>query len=50
MKDTLQILTANVRAIGISLANANDLLTFISLSLAICYTVWKFLKLKDSHD
>jgi hypothetical protein len=44
MKDTLQIITANVSAIGISLANVNDLLTFISLALAICYTIWKYTK------
>ena len=44
MKDTVQIITANASAIGISLANVNDWLTLISLSLAICYTVWKYTK------
>ena len=44
MKDTVQIITANVSAIGISLANVNELLTLISLSLAICYTIWKYTK------
>jgi len=44
MKDTVQILMANVSAIGISIANVNDWLTFISLVCAICYTVWKYKK------
>ena len=44
MKDTVQIITANVSAIGISIANVNDWLTFISLICAIFYTVWKYTK------
>ena len=47
MKDTVQIVTANAGAIGISLANVNDMLTFLSLGLAIAFTIVKFLKLKD---
>ena len=42
MKDTIQILTANAGAIGISLADINDVLTFLSLSLAIVFTIYKF--------
>ena len=47
MKDTIQILTANAGAIGISLADINDVLTFLSLSLAIVFTISKFYKLKN---
>ena len=46
MKDTVQIITANAGAIGISLANVNDILTFISLGLAITFTVSKFMNTK----
>jgi len=45
--DTAQILTANGGAIGVSLANINDILTFVSLSLAIVFTIYKFYKLKN---
>ena len=46
MKDTIQIITANGGAIGVSLANVNEMLTFLSLGLAIVFTVYKFIKLK----
>ena len=46
MKDTVQILTANGGAIGVSLANINEMLTFLSLALAIVFTIYKFIKLK----
>ena len=49
MKDSIQIISANAGAIGISLANVNDVLTLVSLTLAICYTVWKFLKLDNKN-
>lgn len=47
MKDTVQIVTANAGAIGISLADFNDVLTFVSLALAIAFTISKFYKLKN---
>jgi len=47
MRDTVQIVTANAGAIGISLANVNEFLTFLSLTLAIIFTIVKFIKLKD---
>ena len=50
MKDTMQILTANAGAIGVSLANVNDILTFLSLSLAIAFTIYKFQKLKNNNN
>ena len=46
MKDTIQIITANGGAIGVSLANVNEMLTFLSLGLAIAFTIYKFIKLK----
>ena len=44
LKDTIQVGIANGSAIGVSLVEANELLTFISLCLAIVYTVYKFIK------
>jgi uncharacterized membrane protein YoaK (UPF0700 family) len=50
MKDTVQIITANIGAVGISLAGVNDILTFLSLSLAIVFTIYKFQKLKNNNN
>ena len=47
MKDTIQIVTANAGAIGVSLSDVNDLLTFCSLSLAIIFTIYKYYKIKN---
>jgi len=47
MKDTVQIITANAGAIGVSLSNVNDLLTFCSLSIAIIFTIYKYYKIKN---
>jgi|TARA_R100000655_G_scaffold48476_2_gene85904 EamA domain-containing membrane protein RarD len=44
VQDTLQVGIANSTAIGISLVEANELLTFISLTLAIGFTIYKFLR------
>jgi len=44
LKDTLQVGLANGSAIGVSLVEANELLTFISLLLAIGFTIYKFVK------
>ena len=46
MNDTIQIIKSNGGAIGVSLANVNEVLTFLSLGLAIVFTVYKFIKLK----
>ena len=45
LKDTIQVGVANGSAIGVSLVEANELLTFLSLCLAIAFTVYKFIKL-----
>ncbi len=44
IKDTAQVGLANVSAIGLSMAQVNEILTFVSLVLAITYTIYKFTK------
>jgi hypothetical protein len=46
LKDTLQVGIANGSAIGVSLVEANEMLTFVSLILAIGFTIYKFVKFK----
>jgi hypothetical protein len=41
VKDTVAVVGANAGAFGITLANINEVLTFISLALAIAYTAVK---------
>ena len=41
-KDTLQVGLANASAIGFSITDCNEILTFVSLILAIGFTVYKF--------
>jgi len=43
IQDTAQVAIANGTAIGISLVEVNEILTFISLSLAIVFSVYKFI-------
>ncbi len=50
VQDTLQVGIANSTAIGISLVEANEILTFISLSLAIVFTIYKFVKFKKEKQ
>ena len=42
LKDTIQVAIANGSAIGFSITNCNDILTFVSLTLAIVFTIYKF--------
>ena len=44
IQDTAQVALANGTAIGISLVEVNEYLTFISLSLAIAFSIYKFVK------
>ena len=44
LKDTLQVGIANGSAIGVSLVEANEMLTLVSLILAISFTIYKFIK------
>ena len=46
LRDTIQVGVANGSAIGFSITDANELLTFVSLILAICFTIYKFIKFK----
>ena len=49
LKDTIQVGIANGSAIGVSLVEANEILTFCSLILAICFTIYKFLKYEKNN-
>jgi len=44
LKDTLQVGLANGSAIGFSITDCNEILTLVSLILAIGFTVYKFMK------
>jgi len=44
LQDSVQVALANGTAIGISLSEVNELLTFISLALAIVFSIYKFVK------
>ena len=46
-KDTTEVILANSGVLGLNLAQANDVLLFISTSLAIIFTLYKFYKLKN---
>ena len=46
LKDTATVLLANGSALGITLTQANDALQFISLVLAIGYTIYKMINNK----
>tara|TARA_R110000751_G_scaffold157329_2_gene262816 strand:- start:282 stop:434 length:153 start_codon:yes stop_codon:yes gene_type:complete len=43
MKDSLQVAVVNSAAVGLNLTDCNELLTFVSLTLAIIYTIYKFI-------
>ncbi len=45
VKDTVAVVGANAGAFGITLANINEVLTFISLTLAIAYTAVKLYRM-----
>lgn len=45
MRDTTEVLIANGGVVGLSLAECNEILLFISTSLAILFTIFKFYKL-----
>ncbi len=42
LRDTIQVGLANGSAIGFSITDCNEVLTFISLILAIAFTIYKF--------
>ena len=46
IEDTIQVGMANAGAIGISLASFNEVLTTVSLFIAIGFSIYKFIKTK----
>jgi len=44
IEDTIQVGMANAGAIGISLASFNEILTTVSLLMAIGFSIYKFTK------
>ena len=47
MKDSIQVVVANGGASALTMTECNELLTMISISLAIAFTIYKFYKLKN---
>tara|TARA_R110001606_G_scaffold188253_1_gene335923 strand:- start:155 stop:307 length:153 start_codon:yes stop_codon:yes gene_type:complete len=45
MKDTTQVIIANGGASALTITECNQILTMISISLAIIFTIYKFYKL-----
>jgi EamA domain-containing membrane protein RarD len=50
VQDSLQVGLANTAAIVFSLTQVNQVLTLISLTLAISYTIYKFVKFEERQD
>ena len=48
LKDTIQVGIANGRAIGFSITDCNEVLSLVSLILAIAFTIYKFIKFEKS--
>jgi|TARA_R110000824_G_scaffold365346_2_gene553842 uncharacterized membrane protein len=48
IKDTLQVGIANGSAIGFSITNCNEVLTLVSLILAIAFTIYKFIQFEKT--
>ena len=48
VKDTLQVGLANASAIGFSITDCNEILTLVSLTLAIGFTIYKFIQFEKS--
>lgn len=42
IKDSVQVVTANAGALGLTLTDCNEILQMISLILAIGFTIYKF--------
>tara|TARA_R110002012_G_scaffold310066_1_gene517555 strand:- start:184 stop:342 length:159 start_codon:yes stop_codon:yes gene_type:complete len=48
LKDTIQVGIANGSAIGFSITECNEVLTLVSLTLAIAFTIYKFIKFEKT--
>jgi EamA domain-containing membrane protein RarD len=44
IQDTIQVAVVNSTAIGFSITECNEILTFVSLTLAIVFTIYKFIR------
>jgi hypothetical protein len=44
IQDTIQVGVANSSAIALSITECNEVLTFVSLTLAIIFTIYKFFR------
>ena len=50
IQDTLQVGIANGSAIALSITECNQILTLVSLILAIAFTIYKFVKFKKTDN
>lgn len=50
IQDTIQVGVANAGAIGISLVQVNQVLTTVSLLVAIGFSIYKFTKTKKNNN
>ena len=46
MRDTIEVAAANGGALGLTLTQCNEVLQLVSLTLAIAFTIYKFIKSK----
>ncbi len=49
VKDTIQVGVANTSAIAFSITDCNEILTLVSLVLAISFTIYKFFKYEKNN-
>ena len=50
VKDTLQVGLANSSAIAFSITDCNEILTLVSLVLAIGFTIYKFIQFEKNNQ
>ena len=48
VRDTLQVGLANTSAIAFSITDCNEILTLVSLTLAISFTIYKFIQFEKN--
>ena len=48
LRDTIQVGIATGSAIGFSITDCNEILTLVSLVLAIAFTIYKFVKFEKT--
>ena len=48
VQDTIQVGIVNSTAIGFSITQCNEILTFVSLIMAIGFTIYKFVKFEKN--